>query len=236
MKSVKIGTCSWKYDSWKGLVYSDNVGENYLQEYAQQFNTVEIDQWFWSLFENDVVLPKSSTVQEYVKSVPDNFSFAVKIPNSITLTHYYQKDKSKALVPNPGFLSVDLFKEFLQTVEPMKNHLGPLMFQFEYLNREKMPSQIQFQDQFEKFISACPRDYNYGIEIRNPNYLNKRYFEFLNANDLSHVFLQGYYMPSIFPLYASYRTYIKKSTTIRLWSFFRCRTCPGRAGVLLYFF
>ena len=27
---VKIGTCSWKYPSWKGLLYSKEVGTNYI--------------------------------------------------------------------------------------------------------------------------------------------------------------------------------------------------------------
>ena len=40
--NLRIGTCSWKYDSWRGLVYSDQKSLNYLQEYSQQYNTVEI--------------------------------------------------------------------------------------------------------------------------------------------------------------------------------------------------
>ena len=43
---VKIGTCSWKYPSWKGILYSERVGKNYLSEYARHYDTVEIDQWF----------------------------------------------------------------------------------------------------------------------------------------------------------------------------------------------
>jgi uncharacterized protein YecE (DUF72 family) len=43
---IRIGTCSWKYDSWKGIVYSESKSKNYLKEYSQKFNTVEIDQWF----------------------------------------------------------------------------------------------------------------------------------------------------------------------------------------------
>ncbi len=205
MPPLHIGTCSWKYDSWKGIVYSDQVGKNHLKEYAQHYKTVEIDQWFWSLFPGSpVALPKEKTVREYVDSVPADFRFAVKIPNSITLTHYYQKGRVE-LQPNPFFLSVELFNEFLNTLEPMKHLLGPLMFQFEYLNRDKMASLAEFIKKFESFIGACPADYHYGIEIRNPNYLNKIYFEFLKANKLKHVFIQGYYMPSIFPLYQSYR-------------------------------
>ena len=50
--TVRIGTCSWKYDAWRGLVYSQNP-ENYLQEYAKRYDCVEVDQWFWSLYGPD---------------------------------------------------------------------------------------------------------------------------------------------------------------------------------------
>ncbi len=98
--NIKIGTCSWKYDSWKGLVYSDNVGKDYLSEYSQHYNLVEVDQWFWSLFGDKVVLPKPDVVAEYVASVPKDFRFSIKVPNAITLTHQYGKG---ALEPNPNF-------------------------------------------------------------------------------------------------------------------------------------
>ncbi|EKD39729.1 MAG: hypothetical protein ACD_75C00309G0009 [uncultured bacterium] len=56
--SPHIGTCSWKYDSWRGLIYSDAKEINYLREYSRRFSTVEVDQWFWSLFAGDkAVLP-----------------------------------------------------------------------------------------------------------------------------------------------------------------------------------
>ena len=52
-KNIRIGTCSWKYDSWEGLVCSRKKPANYLQEYSRNYTTVEIDQWFWSLFAGD---------------------------------------------------------------------------------------------------------------------------------------------------------------------------------------
>lgn len=36
MSSLRIGTCSWKYPSWEGLVYSVAKDINYLEEYATQ--------------------------------------------------------------------------------------------------------------------------------------------------------------------------------------------------------
>ena len=95
MARLRIGTCSWKYPSWEGLVYSAPKGINYLQEYSRHYDTVEIDQWFWSLFGQDSIsLPRLETVQEYVDSVPEDFQFTVKVPNSVTLTHFYKKKKS----------------------------------------------------------------------------------------------------------------------------------------------
>jgi len=106
---LKIGACSWKYESWQGLVYSQDKQQNYLKEYSKYFHTVEIDQWFWSLFKgNAVILPKAEVVREYAASVPPGFIFSIKVPNSITLTHQYNKQKNTPLVPNPYFLSTEL--------------------------------------------------------------------------------------------------------------------------------
>ena len=214
---LRIGTCSWKYDSWKGIIYPDKKSLNYLQEYARHFNTVEIDQWFWSLFGVDKVSqPSPFTVQEYVESVPRDFMFTIKIPNSITLTHFYKKEKDDPLVENPHFLSRELFHNFLQSIEPMKSQLGPLMFQFEYLNKQKMPSQKVFQERFGTFLGEIDRDYQYGVEIRNPNYLNENYFRFLQNNGVGHVFLQGYYMPPVAGIYRKFKSLLNSPVVIRL--------------------
>jgi uncharacterized protein YecE (DUF72 family) len=217
--SIKIGTCSWKYDSWRGIVYPDQGKFNHLEEYAKHFNSVEIDQWFWSLFGVDKIkLPDVKTVDEYLKAVPDHFLFTVKIPNSITLSHFYThgKPKGSPLQPNPHFFSIDLFNEFLKRIQPLKDHIGVLMFQFEYLNKQKMASQGEFLQKFDQFIKQCPGEYNYAVETRNPNYLNERYFEFLNRYDLSHIFVQGYYMPHIMEVYKKHRDFIQKLSVIRL--------------------
>jgi len=190
---------------------------NYLEEYSQHYDSVEIDQWFWSLHGKDrVSLPRSDVVEAYLKSVPDDFKFTIKIPNSITLTHFYRKRKEDPLIQNPYFLSTGLFEVFLKSIRPLESHLGPLMFQFEYLNKQKMATQAEFQDRFQTFISQCPREYRYAMEIRNPNYLNDAYFNFLNQSELFHVFLEGYYMPPITKVFHEHSTAIQGATVIRL--------------------
>jgi uncharacterized protein YecE (DUF72 family) len=90
------------------------------------------------------------------------------------------------------------------------------MFQFEYLNQKKMASQGEFLHKFKEFIRQCPGEYKYAVETRNPNYLNQRYFEFLNLHDLYHIFVQGYYMPYIMEVYRKYSDFIQKLSVIRL--------------------
>lgn len=214
---LRIGTCSWKYDSWRGLVYPEHGAINYLAEYAQMYRTVEVDQWFWSLFSGDrAVLPKPEVVREYAESVPDDFLFCIKVPNSITLTHHYNRQKNQPLLPNPHFLSVPLMEQFLERIEPLHGRLGPLIFQFEYLNRQKVPKPREFLERFGNFAKNLPHGFLYCAETRNPNYLNGDYFDFLRAHGIHHVFLQGYYMPSIFSLYEAYGDRIGSATVIRM--------------------
>lgn len=214
---MHIGTCSWKYESWRGLVYSDAPSPNYLAEYAQKYDCVEVDQWFWSLYGPDrVVLPKPAVVREYADSVPESFRFGVKLPNSLSLSHFHQDKKTDPLVPNPHFLSADLLSRTLECLEPMRAKLGPLMFQFGYLNKQKMSSQAEFLEKLGAFVARLPAGYTWSIETRNPNYLNAAYFTFLRAHGLAHVWLQGYYMPPIFHLYNKFADQLSENTVIRL--------------------
>jgi len=224
MNKLHIGTCSWKYDSWRGIIYPNENKINYLKEYSKHYNSVEVDQWFWSLF--DIVrLPEFRTVKDYKSSVPEDFKFTIKVPNSITLTHYYSKNKSEPLRKNPYFMSVDLFEEFLQSLKPIKNQIASLIFQFEYLNKQKMSSLSELQRYLHQFFTSLPADTPpMSIEIRNQYYLNSSYFKFLQDLNLSHVFLQGYFMPSVVGVYNKYKEYIKGQTIIRLHG-------PDRSGI-----
>jgi uncharacterized protein YecE (DUF72 family) len=178
---------------------------------------VEIDQWFWSLFGLDKVsLPQEKTVKQYASSVPEEFRFTIKVPNSVTLTHFYKKHKTDPLEENPYFLSEDLFGQFLKSLEPMHSKIGMLMFQFEYLNKQKMDSLTVFLDMMNDFFGAVSSQFPYGLEIRNPQWLNRAYFNFLKEKKIGHVFLQGYYMPDIWQSYYRFWSLIDQTTVIRL--------------------
>jgi len=202
LAKLRIGTCSWRYPSWEALVYSAPKGINYLREYAEVYDTVEIDRWFWSLFgEDSIGLPDPADVQAYRDAVPDDFVFTVKAPNSITLTHLYRQRKSDPLVENAHFLSPSLFAQFLSLLDPLGSTLGPVMLQFGYLNKQMIDSQDQFQKLLGGLLGQIPHEYVYGLEVRNARYLNRSFFEFLLAHRLRPVLLQGYWMPPIDEVY-----------------------------------
>jgi uncharacterized protein YecE (DUF72 family) len=214
MGKIRIGTCSWKYPSWKGLVYTEGV-TNYLEEYARRYSTVEVDQWFWSLFpKGEPKLPEPRVVKEYAESVPADFRFTVKAPNSITLTHPYSRGKTAPGPANPHFLSRALALKFLKTIASLGRKLGPVIFQFEYLNRQKMESQAAFEEKLAAFRKTLPEGFVYALEIRNGNYLNERFLEYLYDQDWRLVLLQGYWMPSIVGLWADLEKRIRKFKTV----------------------
>lgn len=215
---IRIGTCSWKYPEWHGLVYSAPKGIDYLAEYSLKYSTVEIDQWFWSLFspEAGAKLPIPADVLRYREAVPEDFRFSIKVPNSITLTHYYQKGKSGILVPNPYFLSPDLFLKFLVLIEPLRAFLGPIIFQFEYLNKMKMPSAGLFMERFGAFLIRIPTGYVYALEVRNKNYFSKGYFDFMMERSLAPVLIEGYWIPPITEVYPQWRDTIRRHSLVVL--------------------
>jgi uncharacterized protein YecE (DUF72 family) len=187
---LRIGTCSWKYPSWEGLVYSRSAGIDYLAEYARRYDTVEVDQWFWAP-------PEPATAAQYASVVPGDFRFTVKLPNTLSLTHFYRKRGETALRANAQFLSVTHYEEILERLQPLHGKIGMLMLQFEYLNGEKMRSQAAFLDALGSFAAAAPRTLPLAIELRNPRWIDERYARFLQQAGFHHVFLEGYFMSPV---------------------------------------
>jgi uncharacterized protein YecE (DUF72 family) len=212
MTKLKIGTCSWNYDSWIGLVYTKGSANSagYLKEYANKYRTVEIDSWFYKF-------PSEKDVQAYLSNVDDAFSFSCKAPANLTLAHLRDRNNSgKATQINPDFLSPELFKRFLSSIEPMLPHIDAIMFEFEYLNKSKMPSLNQFIDNVSSFFEKIDRPVPLAIETRNQNYLTRDYFQCLQAYKITHVFSEKQFMPHIYDVYKQYHTFIADQSIIRL--------------------
>ncbi len=212
MENVRIGTCSWKYPSWESLVYEKDSPDSYLRQYARFYNTVEIDQWFWSLGKSSYGLPDPTVVREYNQETPDDFSFTIKCPNTLTLPFAYQNQKER----NQWYLHPDVFYQFLETLEPMLSKVGLFMFQFGYLNKDMVSSRNEFLDQISHFFSLLPDGLPYAIELRNPHWMDRPYFEFLRDRNIGSVLLSGYWMENLNSLLEMYGSLLVSPSCIRL--------------------
>lgn len=193
---VLIGSCSWKYPSWEGLVYSSREPPDYLAEYALRYDTVEVDQWFWSLGNSGVAMPRRETVAEYDAATPAAFRFTVKCPDAITLTHHRARG-SREPRPNDNFLDPGLFMRFLEALAPLVPKIGLFIFQFEYLNKQKAPDRAAFMARLAEFMEALPADLPYAFEIRNPRWVDEAWFRLLAGRRAAPVLLQGYWMDPV---------------------------------------
>ncbi len=136
--NIFIGTSSWKYEGWCGLIYDEQryhyrgkfaeirFERDSLTEYAEMFNTVCVDAAYYQF-------PSAKYLSGLVEKVPGDFLFTFKVTDDITLKKFTNLPRFgiKAGKPNENFLNADLFiNAFLQPCEPFRNNVGLLMFEF----------------------------------------------------------------------------------------------------------
>jgi uncharacterized protein YecE (DUF72 family) len=88
--SIRIGCSGWRYKHWHGSFYPTSRPQSrWLESYAGQFDTVEINNTFYRL-------PEAPTFAAWARRVPHGFVYAVKA--SRYLTHMKKlKDPKESL-------------------------------------------------------------------------------------------------------------------------------------------
>src|SRR3712207_109959 len=72
--TIRMGTSGWSYTDWLGTVYPPGTPPvRFLETYAMQFTTVEIDSSFYAT-------PRADVVRGWRERTPDDFVFAAKVP------------------------------------------------------------------------------------------------------------------------------------------------------------
>jgi len=78
MAKAYVGTSGWNYPSWPGVFYpKDLPSRNFLEFYAGEFSTVEVNYSFYRL-------PKPDTFAKWASQVPKDFLFSVKASRFIS--------------------------------------------------------------------------------------------------------------------------------------------------------
>ncbi len=207
-----LGTCSFNYPSWETLVYTDPDPATFLAQYATQYASVEIDQWFWSLGKSSVRLPDSTTVALYDAATPKEFRFTIKAPNALSSPFAYRSKKER----NRWFLDVELYYRFLDQLAPLFDKIGAIILQFPYLNREAFSERAHFNDALADFVQRTPDTISLAIEIRNPQWLDDSWFALLDEYSVAPTLLSGYWMDGFLQSVQSALTYPSDLLIIRL--------------------
>ena len=197
---VRLGTSTWTYPGWKGLVYSRDypaTGSSaaMLAEYARHplFRTVGIDSFFYRP-------PSPKTLHEYATALPPGFQCVSKVWDRITARTFNSPRKAaRAGERNPDWLNAGLF--IAEVLDPMRTHfgehLGPFVFEFQAIGKSEKFSGAQFTEALDGFLGALPGDVPYAIEVRNPEFLTPAYFAVLRDHGAAHVFNSWTRMPPI---------------------------------------
>ena len=107
---VHVGTSGYNFPEWKGSFYPPELKPaQWLEYYAQQLGTVEINYTFYRM-------PNAKTVAGWDAATPAGFTFVVKAPQRIT--HFARLRN----VDEP-------LRVFLDTVRKLHAKLGPVLFQ-----------------------------------------------------------------------------------------------------------
>src|SRR5438874_10232572 len=88
-KGIYVGTSSWKYPGWCGMLYESarydyrrkfamtRFERNCLEEYGKVFKTVSVDAAFYKF-------PERSFLDTIMGQVPEDFQFSFKVTDTIT--------------------------------------------------------------------------------------------------------------------------------------------------------
>ncbi len=204
-QGIFFGTSSWKYEGWLGSIYTPErymtrgkfsrrkFEDECLAEYAETFPAVGGDFSFYQF-------PAPEYWRRLFDSSPSTLLFGLKVPEEITVPKWpgHARYGARAGQANASFLDHHLFEAaFARPLEPYRDRVGTLMFEFGTFAKSVFPNAAAFCEQLDGFLGALPGGFRYGVEIRNREYLGPDYFAMLAKNRVAHVFSAWTRMPEM---------------------------------------
>jgi uncharacterized protein YecE (DUF72 family) len=204
-QNIFIGGSSWKYEGWLGQIYSRErylargkfskraFEQECLTEYAETFPTVCGDFAFYQF-------PTDDFWAKLFSRVPEGFQFAFKVPEQVTCKVFpvHARYGPQAGRENEAFLDPQVFQEmFVRPLLPHRRKTALMIFEFGTMSRRSFEDVGQFVGRLDPFLATLPPEFRYAIEIRNPDYLDRTYFECLRAHGVAHVYNAWAKMPEL---------------------------------------
>jgi uncharacterized protein YecE (DUF72 family) len=160
MASLYAGTSGFAYTAWKPDFYPPKLPQKeFLKHYATRLNAVEINYTFRQL-------PSASTLENWMKTTPEGFVFALKA--HMRITHLLRLKESE-------FTQV-----FFRAIDPLRvtRRLGPVLFQLPPNFKAEVPT-------LEAFLEALPKDIRCAFEFRNKTWLTDEVYKLLEKHGIA---------------------------------------------------
>lgn len=140
----RVGTSGWQYSDWRGPMYPPDVPQRlWLEHYAGEFGTVELNNAFYRL-------PDRDQFADWAARVPDDFVVAVKA--SRYLTHIKRLNEPEEPV-----------KRLLDAAAGLGSRLGPILLQLPPTLKADPP-------RLAKCLRCFPGDVRVAVEPRHPSW------------------------------------------------------------------
>ena len=181
---VYLGTSSWSFPGWQGLVYENQYPEarlarQGLNAYSQHplLRAVGIDRGYYQALD-------SAEWARYARQVPESFRFLVKATSTITdaVSRVPRPTPGQPAAINPRFLDAAYATErFVNPVlEGLGEKAGPLVLQFAPMPPELTRNAHALIERIAEFLARLPRLHAgvqpiYAVELRNPELLTPRF-------------------------------------------------------------
>lgn len=196
-EGLRLGTSSWSFPGWAGIVYdreasASTLARTGLAAYAQSplLRTVGVDRTYYRPIPADVF-------RDYADDVPDGFRFLVKADRRTTSPT--DPDAPGRRAANPDFLDPTYAtREVIDpAVEGLGGKLGPILFQFSPGPPAALGGERAFLERLARFLGALPEGPLYAVELRTPELLTGAYRDVLESHAVAH----GYVVhPAMAPL------------------------------------
>ena len=185
---VHLGTSSWSFPGWKGLVWRgeqtvSQLSRNGLAAYSCHplLRSVSLDRGFY----------RPLTASEYAAhaaQVPESFRFVVKAP-SLVCDALVRGPDGRARQDNPAFLDPLLAaREFVEpALAGLGTRIGALVFQLSPLPTPWLDRMDELLDRLGRMLDALPKLASaapgavVAVEVRNPQFLTPAFAAMLKA-------------------------------------------------------
>jgi uncharacterized protein YecE (DUF72 family) len=199
-----LGGSSWKYEGWLGQVYTPErylvrgrfsrkrFEQECLAEYAETFPIVCGDFSFYQF-------PSQESWERLFGAAPQ-LQLAFKVPEEITVQSFpgHPRYGARGGSLNPNFLHAELLEaEFLRLLTPYRGQTSLILFEFTAFPPGAFGNAEAFAETLSDFLGALPTTFRYGVEIRNPEFLQPAYLQVLSQHRVAHVLNSWTRMPPL---------------------------------------